>query len=52
MGTLGELQDLLSFVDTAGITPEVGLELPMDQAEDGFRAMVDGKTAGKIVFTR
>ena len=21
-------------------------------AEDGFRAMVDGKTAGKIVFTR
>ncbi|HEY9415189.1 MAG TPA: zinc-binding dehydrogenase [Pseudonocardia sp.] len=52
MGTLGELQDLLSFVDTAGITPEVGLELPMDQAADGFRAMVDGKTAGKIVFTR
>ena len=52
MGTLDELRDLLSFVDTAGITPEVGLELPMDQAEDGFRAMVDGKTAGKIVFTR
>jgi NADPH:quinone reductase-like Zn-dependent oxidoreductase len=52
MGTLDELRDLLNFVDTAGITPEVGLELPMDQAEDGFRAMVDGKTAGKIVFTR
>jgi NADPH:quinone reductase-like Zn-dependent oxidoreductase len=52
MGTLDELRDLLSFVDTAGITPEVGLELPMEQAEDGFRAMVDGKTAGKIVFTR
>ncbi|HTK63315.1 MAG TPA: zinc-binding dehydrogenase [Pseudonocardia sp.] len=52
MGTLDELRDLLSFVDTAGITPEVGLELPMEQAEDGFRAMIDGKTAGKIVFTR
>jgi NADPH:quinone reductase-like Zn-dependent oxidoreductase len=52
MGTLDELRDLLSFVDTAGITPEVGLELPMAQAEDGFRAMVDGETAGKIVFTR
>lgn len=52
MGTLDELRDLLAFVDTAGITPEVGLELPMDKAEDGFRAMVDGKTAGKIVFTR
>jgi NADPH:quinone reductase-like Zn-dependent oxidoreductase len=52
MGTLDELRDLLSFVDTAGITPEVGLELPMEQAEDGFRAMLDGVTAGKIVFTR
>ena len=52
MGTLDELRDLLRFVDTAGITPEVGLDLPMEQAEDGFRAMLDGKTAGKIVFTR
>jgi NADPH:quinone reductase-like Zn-dependent oxidoreductase len=51
MGTLDELRDLLSFVDTAGITPEVGLELPLEQAEDGFRAMLDGKTAGKIIYT-
>jgi NADPH:quinone reductase-like Zn-dependent oxidoreductase len=52
MGTLDELRRLLAFVDTAGITPEVGLELPMDRAEEGFRAMLDGVTAGKIVFTR
>jgi NADPH:quinone reductase-like Zn-dependent oxidoreductase len=51
MGTLDELRDLLAFVDTAGIVPEVGLELPMSQAEQGFRAMLDGKTAGKIVFS-
>lgn len=52
MGTRDELADLLAFVDTAGIAPEVGLELPMEQAADGFRAMLDGDTAGKIVFTR
>ncbi|MDP9143690.1 MAG: zinc-binding dehydrogenase, partial [Actinomycetota bacterium] len=52
MGTRDELRDLLRFVDAAGITPEVGLQLPLDRAEEGFRAMVDGQTAGKIVFTR
>lgn len=52
MGSLDELRDMLAFVDTAGIVPEVGLELPMEQAEDGFQAMLDGKTAGKIVFSR
>ncbi|GAA5152455.1 zinc-binding dehydrogenase [Pseudonocardia eucalypti] len=52
MGTLDELRDLLAFVQTAGIVPEVGLELPMERAEEGFRAMLEGQTAGKIVFTR
>jgi NADPH:quinone reductase-like Zn-dependent oxidoreductase len=52
MGTRDELRDLLSFVAAAGITPEVGLQLPLDRAEEGFRAMLDGDTAGKIVFTR
>ena len=52
MGTRDELADLLKFVANAGIVPEVGLELPMDQAEEGFRAMLDGNTAGKFVFTR
>ncbi|HZG90060.1 MAG TPA: zinc-binding dehydrogenase [Pseudonocardia sp.] len=52
MGTRDELADLLSFVAHAGISPEIGLELPMERAEEGFRAMLDGDTAGKIVFTR
>jgi NADPH:quinone reductase-like Zn-dependent oxidoreductase len=52
MGTRAELIDLLAFVESAGIEPQVGLVLPMEQAEDGFRAMLSGETAGKIVFTR
>lgn len=52
MGTSDELADLLTFVANAGIVPEIGLALPMEKAADGFRAMLDGHTAGKIVFTR
>jgi NADPH:quinone reductase-like Zn-dependent oxidoreductase len=52
MGTRAELVDLLAFVVTSGITPEIGLELPMEKAADGFRSMVEGHTAGKIVLTR
>jgi NADPH:quinone reductase-like Zn-dependent oxidoreductase len=52
MGTRDELADLLAFVANAGISPEIGLELPLEQAAEGFRAMLDGDTAGKIVFTR
>jgi D-arabinose 1-dehydrogenase-like Zn-dependent alcohol dehydrogenase len=52
MGTRNELVDLLAFVANAGITPEIGLELPMERAEEGFRAMLGGDTVGKIVFTR
>lgn len=52
MGTRDELADLLAFVAHAGITPQIGLELPMEKAADGFRAMLEGDTAGKIVFTR
>ncbi len=52
MGTRQELIDLLRFVDNAGISPQIGLELPMDRAAEGFRAMLDGDTSGKIVFTK
>ena len=52
MGTLEELRDLLDFVATTGIRPEIGQELPMTEAAEGFRAMSEGETAGKIVFTR
>lgn len=51
MGTRQELVGLLDFLSNAGIEPEVGLELPLEKAADGFQAMLDGDTAGKIVFT-
>lgn len=52
MGTRDEFADLLRFVVSTGIQPEIGLDLPMESAAEGFRAMLDGDTAGKIVFTR
>jgi NADPH:quinone reductase-like Zn-dependent oxidoreductase len=52
MGTRDELRDLLSFLDLTGLRPQIGAELPMSEAEQGFKAMIDGDTAGKIVFTR
>jgi NADPH:quinone reductase-like Zn-dependent oxidoreductase len=51
MGTRDELANLLEFVANAGIAPEIGLELPMERAEEGIRAMLEGDTAGKIVLT-
>ncbi|MCA1821356.1 MAG: Zn-dependent oxidoreductase, partial [Pseudonocardia sp.] len=52
MGTREELRDLLSFLDITGLRPQIGAEMPMSEAERGFKAMLDGETAGKIVFTR
>ncbi|MCW0211780.1 MAG: zinc-binding dehydrogenase [Pseudonocardia sp.] len=52
MGTRQELADLLAFVANASITPEIGLEVPMERADEAFRTMLDGETAGKIVLTR
>ncbi|MDQ3154056.1 MAG: zinc-binding dehydrogenase [Actinomycetota bacterium] len=51
MGTRDELRDLLEFLDLAGIKPQIGTELPMTDAEQAFRALVDGDTAGKTVLT-
>jgi NADPH:quinone reductase-like Zn-dependent oxidoreductase len=52
MGTRDELRDLLSFLDITGLRPQIGMVLPMSTPERGFKAMLDGDTAGKIVFTR
>ena len=51
LGTLQEFRDLISFVVAKDIKPHVGLVLPMEQADVGFRNMIDGKTEGKIVIT-
>lgn len=52
MGTREELADLLAFLDLTGIHPQIGMELPMSDAEQAFRALLDGETAGKSVLTR
>jgi NADPH:quinone reductase-like Zn-dependent oxidoreductase len=52
MGTRDELADLLALCDREGIRPLIGEELPLESARKGFAAMLEGHTAGKIVFTR
>jgi NADPH:quinone reductase-like Zn-dependent oxidoreductase len=52
MGTRDELRDLLSYLDLTGLRPHIGAVLPMSDAEQGFQTMLNGDTAGKIVFTR
>ena len=51
MGTRAELANLLTFVTNAGIVPQIGLELPLERAEEGFRALAAGDISGKVVFT-
>lgn len=51
MGTRDELQRLASFVATSGIEPLIDSVMPLADARDGFAKMVDGRVAGKVVFT-
>ena len=52
MGTLTDMEDMMRLIAQAGIEPEIGTVLPMERAEEGFRAMSEGRTRGKTVFTR
>jgi D-arabinose 1-dehydrogenase-like Zn-dependent alcohol dehydrogenase len=52
MGTLQNMRDMMSFIVGAGIHLEIGSVLPMERAEEAFRAMWMGETSGKTVFTR
>lgn len=52
MGTLEDMEDMMNLITRAGIEPEIGAVLPMDRGEEGFRAMWEGRTHGKTVFTR
>jgi NADPH:quinone reductase-like Zn-dependent oxidoreductase len=52
MGTLQDMKNLISFIVGTGIKPEIGRVLPMECAEESFRAMWKGETHGKTVFTR
>src|ERR1700686_3471498 len=52
MGTLQDMKNMMSFIASAGIAPEIGNVLPMERADEAFRAMWEGRTHGKTVFTR
>jgi D-arabinose 1-dehydrogenase-like Zn-dependent alcohol dehydrogenase len=52
MSTLQDMKDMMNFIVTSGITTEIGRVLPMEQAEEGIRAMWEGRMSGKTVFTR
>jgi NADPH:quinone reductase-like Zn-dependent oxidoreductase len=51
MGTRDELDDLIRMCRVTGVRPEIDVELPLAQAREGFERMLEGRTAGKIVFT-
>ncbi len=51
MATLDEMQNLMILIAQVGMEPESGAVLPLDQAREGFRAMWEGRTRGKTVFT-
>ncbi len=51
MGTREELARLIRFCQISGVRPRVDVELPLAEAREGFARMIDGRTAGKIVFT-
>jgi NADPH:quinone reductase-like Zn-dependent oxidoreductase len=52
MGTLHDMNCMISFIVDAGIEPKIGEVLPMERAKEAFRAMWEGKSHGKAVFTR
>ena len=41
-----------AHIAPARIEPEIGAVLPMERAEEALRAMWEGRTRGKSVFTR
>jgi len=51
MGTREELVGLVNLLDVSGARPLIDRVLPLDQARDGFVAMIDGDLFGKVVFT-
>jgi D-arabinose 1-dehydrogenase-like Zn-dependent alcohol dehydrogenase len=52
MGTLKDMEEMVRLIALTGIEPEIGSVVLMEHAEEGFRAMWEGKTRGKTVFTR
>jgi len=51
MGTRAELESLIQLCSVTGVRPLIDVELPLAEAREGFERMLEGRTAGKIVFT-
>jgi NADPH:quinone reductase-like Zn-dependent oxidoreductase len=51
MGTREELDDLIQMCRITRVRPQIDVELPLTEAREGFQRMLEGRTAGKIVFT-
>lgn len=52
MGTLEEMKAMMQFIIRNNIKPEIGTVVPMTEAGDAIRDMIEGRTRGKTVFTR
>lgn len=52
MGTGEEFHRLLALLAESGVRPIIDRTLAMDNAREGFAAMIDGSVRGKIVMTR
>jgi NADPH:quinone reductase-like Zn-dependent oxidoreductase len=50
MGPRGELVRLLAMLDATGLRPVIDRTLPMEDARDGFTAMLTGDLFGKVVL--
>ena len=51
MGTRDELERLATFLGQTGVRPKIDRTMPLEQARDGFAAMIAGDLFGKVVFT-
>ncbi|HUY48933.1 MAG TPA: zinc-binding dehydrogenase [Streptosporangiaceae bacterium] len=51
MGTRDQLGRLTRFCEQTGVRPEIDRTLPLQDAAEGFAAMISGDLFGKVVFT-
>src|ERR1022692_232231 len=51
MGSRDQLGRLLRFCEQTGVRPVIDRTMPLDQAREGFAAMISGELFGKAVFT-
>jgi len=49
MGTRGELERLIAFLDTTGVRPLIDRILPLADVAEGLAAMIAGELRGKVV---